>query len=244
MERAAISASVARALGIVSAAAIAAGLAGATSGLLSGFVGFRIFGIGLLVGLAALLFGIVGVVRTRSSTGRRGAGRAWTGLVLGAAAVAIPLPTVLPARNLPTINDITTDTQDPPAFVAARRHEANATRERWGLDPDFVPLIRKAYPDLKPMRLPDDPPDAIARAEAAARELDWKIVDVDAAAGRLEAYDVSAIFGFVDDVVVRVRPAEGGSVVDVRSRSRDGKGDLGANAARIRAFRAEISDLP
>jgi len=69
-------------------------------------------------------------------------------------------------------------------------------------------------------------------------------VEVDAAGGRLEAYDVTSIFGFVDDVVVRVRPAEGGSVVDVRSRSRDGKGDVGANAARIRAFRAEISDLP
>lgn len=243
MEKAAVSASVARAVGLVSAAAVAGGVGGAVSGLLTGFVGFRIFGLGLLLGLAALLFGIVGVVRTRSSTGRRGSGRAWTGLLLGAAAVAILGVSAAPGAGLPAINDITTDTQDPPAFAAAPTHPANAGRS-WDLDPGFVPQIHEAYPDLKPMRLPDDPPDSIALVERAARELGWEIVEVDAAGGRLEAYDVTSIFGFVDDVVVRVRPAEGGSVVDVRSRSRDGKGDVGANAARIRAFRAEISDLP
>ncbi len=243
MDKAALSANVARALGLVSAVAIGGGVGGAASGLLSGFVGFRIFGVGLLVGLAALLFGIVGVIRTRSSTGRRGGGRAWTGLVLGGAALAILVTSAAPGAGLPAINDITTDTQDPPAFLAAPNHPANAGRS-WQLDPSFAPLILEAYPDLKPMRLPDDPPAALARAERAARELGWEIVEVDVEGGRLEAYDVTGLFGFIDDVVVRVRPADGGSVLDVRSRSRVGKGDVGANAARIRVFRAEISDLP
>jgi uncharacterized protein (DUF1499 family) len=50
----------------------------------------------------------------------------------------------------------------------------------------------------------------------------------------IEAYDTSALFRFVDDVAVRIRGAEGGSVVDVRSTSRVGVSDLGANARRIR----------
>ena len=59
----------------------------------------------------------------------------------------------------------------------------------------------------------------------------------------VEAYDVTAVFQFVDDVVIRVRPAGDGSVVDLRSNSRVGGGDLGANAARIRAFREKLSAI-
>jgi uncharacterized protein (DUF1499 family) len=243
MGKVAISAGVARAVGLLSTLAIAVGVGGASSGLLAGFVGFRIFGLGLLLGVAAVLFGIVGLVRTRSATGLRGSGRAWTGLLLGAGAVAILVLSAAPGAGLPPINDITTNTEDPPAFVAAPRHPENAGRA-WELDPGFVPQIREAYPDLKPMRLPEDPPEALGRVERAARELGWEIVEVAPEEGRLEAYEVTRVFRFVDDVVVRVRPADGGSVVDVRSRSRDGRGDLGANAARIRAFRAELSDLP
>ena len=43
-------------------------------------------------------------------------------------------------------------------------------------------------------------------------------------------------FGFVDDIVIRVRATESGSEVDLRSVSRVGRSDLGANAARIEAF--------
>ena len=45
------------------------------------------------------------------------------------------------------------------------------------------------------------------------------------------------MFHFVDDISVRIRPAAGGSRIDIRSKSRDGQGDIGANAARIRTFR-------
>ncbi len=62
------------------------------------------------------------------------------------------------------------------------------------------------------------------------------MIDVDPETGRVEARDMSLVFRFVDDVVVRVRPGTSGSVVDIRSRSRDGRGDLGINAARIRAL--------
>ena len=64
----------------------------------------------------------------------------------------------------------------------------------------------------------------------------WELVDEEAAAGRIEATATTFWFGFEDDVVVRIRPADGGSRVDVRSVSRVGRGDVGANARRIRAY--------
>ena len=53
---------------------------------------------------------------------------------------------------------------------------------------------------------------------------------------------MTAIFRFVDDIAIRVRPTASGTVVDVRSKSRDGRGDLGANAERIRAFTSAFAD--
>jgi uncharacterized protein (DUF1499 family) len=70
----------------------------------------------------------------------------------------------------------------------------------------------------------------------------WTVTRSDPQAGELEAVAESVVFGFKDDVIVRVRPdPAGGSRVDVRSKSRDGKGDLGANAARIRAYLAALT---
>jgi len=37
-----------------------------------------------------------------------------------------------------------------------------------------------------------------------------------------------------------VRPRDGGSIVEMRSKSRDGKGDIGANAKRIESFFARL----
>lgn len=226
------SAVVAAGLAIACAAVMALGVGGAATGLLPGFVGFRIFLLGVLLGLAALAAGLVGLRRTRSAAGR---GKAWAGTATGAAALALVALAGAPGFGLPPINDITTDTQDPPVFAAAGRALAYPGE-------DFARQQRAAYPDLAPLELPVPPAEALARAERAARALGWTRVASDPAAGTLEAQDVTRIFRFVDDVVIRVRPAPGGagSRVDVRSKSRDGRGDLGANAARIRAFQAAL----
>jgi uncharacterized protein (DUF1499 family) len=84
------------------------------------------------------------------------------------------------------------------------------------------------------------PGRAFDRAVAAAKAMGWDIVASDPAGGRIEATDTTFWFGFKDDVVVRVTPQPAGSRVDVRSLSRVGGGDLGANAARIRAFLAAV----
>jgi uncharacterized protein (DUF1499 family) len=86
------------------------------------------------------------------------------------------------------------------------------------------------------------PDQAFARAKAVAeRTPGWNVTNADSESGRIEATATSKLFHFVDDVVIRVRPDGAGSRVDLRSRSRVGQSDLGANAARIRAFEAELA---
>ncbi len=81
------------------------------------------------------------------------------------------------------------------------------------------------------------PPDLVfERALGIARDLGWSIVAAVPEEGRIEASDRSFWFGFIDDVVIRIRSHPSGSLVDIRSASRAGVSDLGVNAARIQTF--------
>jgi uncharacterized protein (DUF1499 family) len=103
-------------------------------------------------------------------------------------------------------------------------------------------MQREAYPNVGPLLTSQPPAQAFARALAVAGEMeDWKVTRVDEARTTLQAVATSALFHFKDDVVIRVRPAGDGSRVDIRSRSRVGRGDMGANAARILGFRERFS---
>jgi uncharacterized protein (DUF1499 family) len=204
------------------------------AGLITPMFGFQwMFGLGLLEAMAGLVVGLVALYRLRGASGLVGRGFAWTGIGAGLAAVALLVLALRPGAGLPTINDITTDPEDPPLFSATDR-DMSYPAER------FAPQQRAAYPDLEPIRVSSPPDRALQLARETAESLGWEIVSVDSGAGRLEARQVSRIFRFVDDVVVRVRPMPAGAVIDVRSRSRDGRGDLGVNARRIRAFTAEL----
>jgi uncharacterized protein (DUF1499 family) len=222
----------ARIAGVLGVVLFAVGPLAIQLGLASPFVGFRIFGIGLLAGVVALVLGVVGLVKTRPATGREGRASAATGLLLGLLLVASVLVSAGSALGLPAINDITTDPEDPPAFTNPARPYGGET---------FAAAQRRAYPDIAPIGLASPPDAAFAAAVAAAEALGFEIVREDPAARMIEATDTTRIFRFVDDVAVRVRPEGSGSRIDVRSRSRDGKGDLGANAARIRAFREKLT---
>jgi uncharacterized protein (DUF1499 family) len=161
-------------------------------------------------------------------------------LVLGAGFVAAPLRLWL--RHPPAIHDITTDTQNPPAILAARAARApeHGAPESYG-GPALAAIQQQAYPDVGPMLLPLVPAQAFDRALATVRAMPrWIILAIDPARGRIEASATSFWFGFVDDVVIRVSAAGGGSRIDMRSVSRQGKGDLGVNAARIRAYMAAL----
>jgi uncharacterized protein (DUF1499 family) len=144
------------------------------------------------------------------------------------------------ARSVPPIHDITTDTLDPPAFVAILPLRADAPNPPEYAGAETAEQQRAAYPELQPLRLELAPAQAFQRAEAAARSQGWEIVAVEPLAGRIEATATTLWFGFKDDVVIRVRGSDGASVVDLRSKSRVGRSDVGANAARIRAYLDEL----
>jgi uncharacterized protein (DUF1499 family) len=206
-------------------------------GVLRPIGGFLFFVSGLAFGLFALVLSPFALGATRASAGRSGRGLAWLGLVCGAALVLGVGALRQGASHLPRINDITTDLADPPAFTSDPSGEGRDMSYPAG----FAEQVQAAYPDLAPIRVSSDPARALALAEQTARSLGWEVVAVDAGAGTLFARETSKLFRFVDDVVVRVRPAEGGgSLVDLRSKSRVGQGDLGANAARIRRFAEEL----
>ena len=195
----------------------------------------------LLVGgfLAAAVSGLVLVLRMVRRTGLRDR-EAAAALAAVVVTGAFPLAALLSGGGAPPIHDITTDTENPPAFVAA---VALNTPGRTDYDPAVAEQQRAAYPDLGPLMLPVPPADAFNRAVGAAREMGWELLADDADALRIEATDRTFWFGFADDVVVRVAPdGDTGSRVDVRSLSRVGVGDLGVNARRVRAFVAALSE--
>ena len=198
-------------------------------GVLSGFLGFRLFGLGFLIGILALLFGLFGLFATRPAKGRAGRRRAFGATLAGALIVGGVLAMAAPGLRVPPINDITTDPVDPPDFAASKRG---------AYSPEFAAQQAEAYPDLAPIEVPRSPTRTHTMVLEVMRDLGWDIVRSDPGGGQIEATETSRVFRFVDDVAVRIRPAaDAGSIVDVRSKSRDGKSDLGANAARIRRLR-------
>jgi uncharacterized protein (DUF1499 family) len=155
--------------------------------------------------------------------------------------VWLPLSLQKVARTVPPIHDVTTDTEHPPAFVAILERRRGTPNPAEYDGPEVAAQQKRGYPDLGPVTLTAPPDRVLSAAEATARALGWEIVAVVPAEGRLEATATTMWFGFKDDVVVRVTPSGPGSRVDVRSKSRLGRSDLGANAKRIRAFLAALS---
>lgn len=202
-------------------------------------VGFQLLKWAAYLGLAAAAVGFAGLLLPKLRAGQGGA--FMVSLVLGLAVAAVPAYWLQQARTLPAIHDISTDAGDPPAFVAALARRGDTANPVDNRSMEVVEAQRLAYPDIQPLLVPQAPPEAFARAVTAARGMGWELVAQDASAGRLEATATTVWFGFKDDVVVRITPSGSGSRIDVRSVSRVGVSDVGANAKRIRAFLAKLA---
>ncbi len=227
-----------RAIAVLTALVGIVMLAASGLGTRAGFWDFRT-GLGLLrnaayVGIAAMLLTLVAVFVTRA----RGGTLALLVVSFCVAAItfAVPRGFSRKAQSVPPIHDITTDTSDPPEFVAVLPLRADASNSAVYAGDSIAALQRAAYPDVQPLLLNDTPAQAYRRALEAAERMGWEIVASDSAAGRIEATATTTWFGFKDDVVIRVRASDAGSRIDVRSVSRVGRSDVGANAARIRAY--------
>ena len=231
---------VARAAAVLAAASLgtaAIGILGVQIGALPPISGFYLFALGAILGaLLSFLLGAVGLFLTNGGRDPVGARRAWIGLGGGVLMLIVVLMGVSGGDGqAPPINDITTNLGDPPSFASAAKAEANQGRDM-AYPAEFVSIVRKAYPDLAPLAVDQSRDEAYQKALGAARALGWTITFENAEAGTFEAQEQSAVFHFIDDISVRVTAAGSAAVIDIRSKSRDGQGDMGVNAARIRAF--------
>jgi hypothetical protein len=212
------------ALGLALAAVfllVASGL-GVRAGLWPFRFGFGMFAAAMLFGLAAAGVAALALMIPRL----RGSSAILVfSVLLGLASAAVPLDHVRRVKSLPYINDISTDTENPPQFSSPKPYP-----------PHFAELQHIGYPELRALEIAVPPAQAFARARAAALESGWEIVASDERAGRMEAVATTRWFGFKDDIAVRISASGSGSRVDVRSRSRVGRSDLGANARRIQDF--------
>ena len=202
------------------------------------------FGGALALAAGAVLLALASFV-TIWRQGLAGLGRAIGALLLGLALLAYPAYLGYRALTLPALADISTDPANPPRFIALAQQRPPGRSEYPG--PTAAERQRSAYPDLAPLVEEIDPQTAYRTALGIALKRKWQLIDAHPPGtprreGTIEMVARSPIMGFRDDVVIRVTPGREGTRIDVRSASRYGTHDFGANAARIRGLLQDIDD--
>ncbi len=207
-----------------------------------------VFGAALTFALLAILFAAAAAVAIWR-TGRRGAGQAAVGFALALALLAFPAYLAYRATTLPAINDISTDVAEPPSFmISLRAREARAGPPPPTSSEATRAAQRAAYPDIQPVMVDLEALQAYQLSLRIARDLGWRIVDSTPpnlrgdGVAHIEAIDRSLLFGFSDDIAIRIRPLANQTRIDLRSVSRVGKHDFGVNARRIRKFIAAAQE--
>jgi uncharacterized protein (DUF1499 family) len=202
---------------------------------------------------AALALAFIGIVLAFGAfvviwrEGVNGLGYAVSALLIGLFLLSYPIYLGIKSYRLPAIADITTDPIDPPRFEAiarVRSREANPIAYA-GLY--AAELQHAAYPDVEPLFTDASAPTAFEAVMTVLTKRKWRVIDqrppLPRREGHIEAVARSAIMGFPDDVVVRVRADGGGARIDVRSASRYGRYDFGSNAARIKTLLDDVDDV-
>ena len=217
-------------------------LFGARLGLLEPIAGFRLYRTffnplaAVIAGVGALAL-IIHSLRKEKSSAIAGGIVTLFGLVCLVPLISSTLNP--PVRSAP-INDVSTDTAQPPAFEVLRAASTGAPNSTAQSTPDLAEIQAAAYPDIAPLETDMSEDAAYDRALQVANDLGWEIVASDAENRRIEAIARTSVFYFADDVVVVVSPQADGSRVDMRSVSRVGRSDQGVNAARIRTFQQKF----
>lgn len=234
----------------------------AALGVKFGLWGWR-FGLGTLIVewgprilIGALALGAVALIAALIRSPRRGAAAAVVALAIPAIGLAYLYQVRARSQDVPPIHDVSTNAEEPPQYsqrVMSLRAAAGANPVHPLTTPlgemeayqsprfedrasrTVAELGRQAYPELETLAVQADRSRLFEALVAEARERGWTIHTSDPGAGRLEATAETFWFGFKDDVAVRMRSAQapGTWLVDARSTSRVGLGDMGANAARL-----------
>ena len=144
------------------------------------------------------------------------------------------------ARSVPPIHDITTDLESPPEFVAMVRLREDAPNPPEYAGEETARQQREAYPHIQPLIVQAGLQDVMDEAVVIVAGRGWDLVAINRNDGRIEATEKLAWFGFKDDVVIRFTETEEGTRVDMRSKSRIGRSDIGVNAKRIERFLKDL----
>jgi len=126
------------------------------------------------------------------------------------------------------------------AFDASIPYRRNAPNPVEYGGPEIAKQQNKAYPDITTLVAQSSVDSTLNDTSDTVYQMGWRVVNVDQTTGKIEAIDKTFWFGFKDDIVVRIRPDSTGSLVDVRSVSREGKSDIGTNARRIRQYPSQL----
>ncbi len=194
---------------------------------------------GATVGLALAVLALISIW----NDGSLGAVRAFFGLLVSLLILAVPFWSLPALLKLPRIYEVTTDPTAPPAFdriAKIRQGQANSVH----YESSFGVLQAAAYPDIKPLQVQRPLADVYSSVRDVVKALNWKVIDEQAPEGGkngyIEAVDRTLLFGFTDDVVIRITGSLKNAKIDIRSSARFGQHDLGRNAQRIRRFMAEV----
>jgi len=210
---------------------------GARAGFLSPMAAFGAYGIGSILLVVAVVTAGLGLLRSDGTAGAASAPATWLALLAGLAISANNAVVTRAGFSAPPIHDITTDTDNPPVFVAVlplRQIDARNPPEYSG--PDTAAAQKQAFPDLQPLLITQPANVVFAAAKDVVLEKGWTLVDANEVEGRIEATAETGWVRFKDDVVIRIQPGRDQTRVDVRSTSRIGRGDMGANARRVRDY--------
>ncbi|AEE21426.1 hypothetical protein Glaag_0463 [Glaciecola sp. 4H-3-7+YE-5] len=199
-------------------------------GILELGTAFAALRFGVYAGIAALVLILIQIIFMRKNI-------SWAGVavcaVLALVAVGLPMSMMSKAKSVPPIHDISTDLTNPPKFVAIVALRADAPNPVEYAGEETAKQQREAYPELTTQKYSQSTEQLFDATESAVNSLGWELVNADKSLGIIEATETTAWFGFKDDVVVRIRTTGEESFLDVRSKSRVGKSDLGKNAERI-----------
>jgi len=202
----------------------------------------------LVLGAAALAF--LALVLSLLVPPRRGFVSAFLALAIPLVGIGYGAYVGNEAQSIPPIHDISTDVVDPPGFsqavIEARArvpmsNDLDLLAKRTSDGRAFIDLQRETYADIQAIETTVTPGVAWQTALSLAQEQGWSVGYTDAEAGIIEATATTFWYGFTDDIVIRVRPEGERVLIDMRSVSRVGRSDLGANAARMRPYLNELS---
>lgn len=235
---------------VLSALGFPLALAGFRLGLYQFGTSFKLLSYSFYLAVAVFLVGLVlfFIHRRSKPTSSRNA-------LIAVAISLIPIvglgSQIFVASSVPAIHNISTDIVDPPQFdtIVAMRGKGTNPLEYRIEGGNLGEIQRDAYPDIKTITANIDIASAFDKAVSIAENLGWDILDKsvdwktvgknEANETIIEATQTTTLWQFKDDIVIRLRSnsqTPDTTYIDLRSVSRIGQSDLGANARRIQRF--------